>query len=1281
MSQINHFTRALNNRYSKTNLRKTIGLPTVLLGAFIFLTLSMKGSAAPAGLVAAYNFDELSGISLIDSSGSGNNGTISGATRSPSGKFGSALSFNAATRNNFVSIPHSPSLLLSSGMTLEAWVNPNTLGTNGSSWRTAVLKERPGNMAYALYANNGAARPAGQVSINGEQNAIGTSQLALNTWTHLATTYDGSTLRLYINGNQVGSKPQTGNIISSTGLLKIGGNAIWGEWFGGRIDDVRVYNRALSAAELSSDMNTPVGVSDTQAPTAPTNLSQTGSTESSVSLGWTASTDNITVADYTLYNSLVPVGVSTSTNGTISGLSCGITYSVGVDARDTSNNRSSITQISATTSACDTTPPNVQIAAPAAGSTVGGTVTVQADASDNRSVVGVQFKLNGANLGSEDTSAPYAISWDTTISANGLYSLTAVARDGSSNQTTSSSVSVRVFNLVPNFTNETLITGLNEPTEMIFTPDGRMWIGERTGKIKIVQPGASQVDAIPLIDIPNIYNATDERGILGMTLDPSFSTNGYFYVHYTHSTLKNRVSRFTAVGNTVNPSSEVVIWANDLDSAIYHSGGTIAFGPDGYMYIGVGDRLDPLSAQRLDTFSGKILRIGRDGTVPTDNPFYDGTGPNKDAIWAYGLRNPFRFSFDSVSGRMYIGDVGQNTTEEIDLGVRGANYGWPTCEGPCGRAGLTDPIHSYDNTNGAAAIGGFVYRGTQFPAEYQGSYFYADYVNSWIKRLTFDASGNVTGNLNFEPADGSSYGPYGNPVSLVQGPEGSLYYVDIGPFQNPNTGTIRRIRNTTANQPPVIELQATPKNGSAPLAVTFSSAGTFDPEGQPLTYSWDFGDNTSSNDPNTTHTYTQDGPYVARLSVSDGISTTVSDPQNISVGNAPQPVISAPSNNSTFRAGQVLSFSGNATDSEDGALAPGSLSWRVTFLHESHQHPASSTIVGSSGTYPVPISGHDFTGNTRYEISLTATDSSGLSTTTSIIVLPEKVNITLGSNPSVGQVVVDGLTHTTPYTFDSLVGFEHLIDAVSPQAISGVRYRFLSWSDGGAKTHNISVPATNQTYTANLEIDPSNPGLVAAFNFNEANGGTLYDLSGSNNNGTVSGAAWTGSGKYGGGLLFDGVNDMVTVNDANALDFTNTFTLEAWVNPTVNGNWSTVIFKERPGGMLYSLYTNNGTTRPVGQVFLSNNEQDAIGTAAIPLNTWTHLASTYDGTTLRLYVNGTQVATKAITGSLANTASPLRLGGNSIWGEWFNGQIDNVRIYNRSLPVAEIQADMNTPVN
>ena len=216
--------------------------------------VSQPSQAALPGLVAAWGFEEASGASALDASGLGLTGTLNGPTRVAAGRHGAGLSFDGT--NDQVVVPHAAALALTNGMTLEAWVRPTT----SSGWRTAVIKERPNGLAWALYASEGAGRPSSWISVGGsDRDATSTTALPLNTWTHVAATYNGTNQRLFVNGVQVATRAVTGNLATSTGALKIGGNNVWSEWFAGQIDEVRIYNRALSAAEITTDMNTPVG--------------------------------------------------------------------------------------------------------------------------------------------------------------------------------------------------------------------------------------------------------------------------------------------------------------------------------------------------------------------------------------------------------------------------------------------------------------------------------------------------------------------------------------------------------------------------------------------------------------------------------------------------------------------------------------------------------------------------------------------------------------------------------------------------------------------------------------------------------------------------------------------------------------------------------------------------------------------------------------------------------------------------------------------------------------
>jgi concanavalin A-like lectin/glucanase superfamily protein/Big-like domain-containing protein len=250
----------------------------------------------------------------------------------------------------------------------------------------------------------------------------------------------------------------------------------------------------------------------------------------------------------------------------------------------------------------------------------------------------------------------------------------------------------------------------------------------------------------------------------------------------------------------------------------------------------------------------------------------------------------------------------------------------------------------------------------------------------------------------------------------------------------------------------------------------------------------------------------------------------------------------------------------------------------------------------------------------------------------------------------------------------------------------------VSWNTTTATNvgHNLTAVARdaagNTTTSAVVGVTVSNTvppptGLVSALGFDEATGTTATDSSGASNPGTINGPTRSTTGKFGGALSFDGVNDIVTVADSNSLDLTAGMTLEAWVRPSVITGWRTVLMKERTGGLVYALYSNGDTNRPNAHAFIGSTEFDTRGTAQVAANVWTHLAATYDGLNLRLYVNGTQTASRALTGNMVTSTGALRIGGNNIWPEWFAGLIDEVRVYNKALTATEVAADMNRPIS
>jgi glucose/arabinose dehydrogenase len=349
------------------------------------------------------------------------------------------------------------------------------------------------------------------------------------------------------------------------------------------------------------------------------------------------------------------------------------------------------------------------------------------------------------------------------------------------------------------FTESPIATGLTNPTAMALALDGRLFVCEQAGTLRVVKNGS--LLATPFLTVT--VSSDGERGLLGVAFDPAFASNHFVYVYYTATTpaIHNRVSRFTANGDVAVAGSETMLLdLNNLSSATNHNGGSLHFGPDGKLYIAVGENANGANSQTLGNLLGKILRINKDGSIPADNPFFGtATGVNR-AIWALGLRNPFTFSFQPGSGRMLINDVGQNTWEEIDDGIAGSNYGWPTTEGPTSDPNFRSPIFSYGHgtgsTVGCAITGGAFYNPPihTFPAAYNGTYFFADFCSGWIRRLD---PGN--GNAVTDFASGINA-----PVDLLVAGDGSLYYLARG------AGAVNRVQAVQTPTPALSYFTVTP---------------------------------------------------------------------------------------------------------------------------------------------------------------------------------------------------------------------------------------------------------------------------------------------------------------------------------------------------------------------------------------------------------------------------------------------------------------------------------------
>ena len=358
---------------------------------------------------------------------------------------------------------------------------------------------------------------------------------------------------------------------------------------------------------------------------------------------------------------------------------------------------------------------------------------------------------------------------------------------------------------LPSGFTETAISGLSNPTAMEIAPDGRLFVCQQSGALRVIKNGV----LLPTPFLALTVDANGERGLLGIAFDPNFASNNFLYVYYTVTSTPrhNRVSRFTANGDIVVPNSEqIILELDNLSSATNHNGGAIHFGPDGKLYVAVGENANGSNAQTLSNMLGKMLRINSDGTIPADNPFFNSAVGNNRSIWALGLRNPFTFAFQPGTGRMFINDVGEVTWEEINDGIAGSNYGWPTTEGvtsnPAFRSPLFTYAHGFSATTGCAIAGGSFYNPTtvQFPPSYVGKYFFADLCSGWIRA--------------FDPATGTASdfaANISNPVDLKVGAEGSLYYLARG------SGAVFRVQFTD----PVLISEAGADSAVAVDSVTF----------------------------------------------------------------------------------------------------------------------------------------------------------------------------------------------------------------------------------------------------------------------------------------------------------------------------------------------------------------------------------------------------------------------------------------------------------------------------
>ena len=707
------------------------------------------------------------------------------------------------------------------------------------------------------------------------------------------------------------------------------------------------------------------------------------------------------------------------------------------------------------------------------------------------------------------------------------------------------------------------ITGLD------VAPDGRIFVLEKRGRVYVVESNIRL--PTPFLDLELEVLNNGDRGLLGLALDPNFPQNGFVYLLYTvdpngdgvddEGPTFGRLARYTVSltdRNVADPASRFILlgqtWTTGVPSLYNtHTIGSLRFGVDGSLLVSTGDgahaevedaggkdptgfgpgKLDSqedigaFRSQWIGSMAGKILRLNSatGGGLPS-NPFYTGNPfDNSSRVWAYGLRNPFRFAVRPGTGSSAVGlphpgtlliaDVGWRTWEEINVcGQAGMNFGWPCFEAMAiesAHSALT-PAHHGCSTIGttanpasptppvvcwhhavaslssppghvgkAASAVGF-YRGTRYPSEYWGAGFFGDFDQGWIQTIALDEQNRVVSVGDF--ASGAE-----GPVDISADPTtGDLFFVSI--LRN----KIWRIRHGVAGNPPVAIAMAGITSGAAPLAVQFSSDGSRDPEGSSLSYAWHLGDGAVSTEANPIHTYAQPGVYEAILSVldSDGgqgsvlVTITVTGP-----GGGNQPPLSRilePADASSFHPQAPLVLKGSATDAED-PISGLRFTWEIALHHNTHVHPTWQVLEGQEVSF-LPGEHDDGTG-VFLEVVLRVTDTQGLSGTKKISIFPEAQPLILDNgNPGTsftGNWPVSGAVR--PYGSDSVYSkisgqtYTYTFELPSPGAYKVYAW----WTEFRSRTTAAPYTIRHSLGTDTVRVDQTRSGdqwnILGTFTF------------------------------------------------------------------------------------------------------------------------------------------------------------------------------------------------------
>jgi glucose/arabinose dehydrogenase len=660
-----------------------------------------------------------------------------------------------------------------------------------------------------------------------------------------------------------------------------------------------------------------------------------------------------------------------------------------------------------------------------------------------------------------------------------------------------------------------------------YARDGRIFIARKTGVIDVWDNGVQHV----WVDMRNEVNSVGARGMLGLVLDPAFSTNHRVFLMFTQELdPANPDSTETAGGEIIslrqqaaNPdaadlSTRVTLLSGYPSTSTEHTIGDLHFDAAGMLLASTGDGADlgvlqgqAMVSEDLNDLRGKILRIDpNSGLGVPGNPYFDAGLPDsvRSKVFARGFRNPYRFSIDPDNGTVYVGNVGWNTWEMLNAFPttftnpdKDRNGGWPCYEGGNGVAlpqplyefapatqaaceaiyspaeggtgpGESAPLYGYRHDapggeNGSAITAGPKYVGT---SNYPAQYVGQLFIGDYA-RDRFQNVDPTTG----VATDFGIPGNWGNPVDIQIAPDGNVAYLAI------STGELREIVFTGSNHVPVAVASATQtSSATAPFNAQLIGSGSSDADpGDTLSYDWNFQDGTpDSHLVNPTHNFVNAGSYDVTLTVSDGHpGGTVETDLWIDVANTPPTVsLLSPSPSFRYAIGDTINLHVDAQDTQDGPLPDAQISTQVRLIHLDHFHPITD-FTGRTASFVALDHGSDFT---FYEIITTATDDFGRTTTSTFDILPNKQPVTISSTPPGVTLSVDGDQATTPYTFMSIVNEHHEIDAPAADlTVGNAHYAFNEWTQGAVSDngefYDFNTPPTGTS--VNADYSPTDKGI------------------------------------------------------------------------------------------------------------------------------------------------------------------------------------------------------------